>query len=416
MRPIQSYLVKYPVLWALYLFPLAIVFPVSLKAIPYLTLIVAAIFLLGKDHEARKIYGRIKPIALAFGLYLPYSLAAIWLQNSPLKAGDNGLHFLYFLCIAVCFCELRSQRMFWYGISTAAFAAGMFAMYQRFGLGIGRPYGMYGINEIGLSGAIKFGMVTVVFSLLSLVAALDDRTSIQVRLAHICASLVGFSGSLMIGSRGPCVALIVIGVGLIIGRALQQYGRIRWLTVFLAFLSAVLIVALFHAQIYASVSRTMTELAAVYNGNFNTSFGHRIALWKTAVTMFIANPFFGVGINQFGAHLQQMIASGQAPQVLANYTHTHNEYLQALATGGMIGLAYLLWLFGAPLIFFARRVMHQRKDGADAIAPLGGLITVLAFAIFSISDNIFDRQMTTSLFAFLTLGFAVMTTNNAAKH
>jgi O-antigen ligase len=269
---------------------------------------------------------------------------------------------------------------------------------------------MYGINEeLGLSAAIKFGMVTVIFSLLALVIALDDRTPIKARCLHACAFLVGFAGCHAIGSRGPWLVMVLVGFGIFIINAPRQYGKTRWLTLFLGLLSVVLVALVFHTKIHHFISSISAELMAIDNGNFNTSSGHRIEMWKAALAMFIANPFFGVGMNQFGNHLQQMIASAQAPQFLVHYGQTHNEYFQALATGGIVGFAYLLWLFVAPLFFFIRHLAHRRKIGNDSLAPLGGLVTILAFALFSITDNIFDRQMTTSLFAFLVLGFVVMT-------
>ena len=114
-------------------------------------------------------------------------------------------------------------------------------------------------------------------------------------------------------------------------------------------------------------------------------------------------------MNQFGNHLRHLIASGQAPQFISIYDHAHNEYLEALATGGIVGIAYLLWLFGAPFAYFVRHLVRCQSNGSNTLAPMGGLITVLSFASFAVGDNIFDRQMTTSLFAFLILGFALMT-------
>jgi O-antigen ligase len=400
---------EFIVLCALSLLPITFVFQLQLKSVLYVVLLTAAIYLLCTSAEARQTCGAFKSIALAFGLYLPYSLASIWLQHGLPKAADNGVHFLFFLVIAVCFRKLRYQRIFWYGISAAALAAGVLAMYQRFGLDIGRPYGMYGINQIGMSGAIKFGMVTTVFSLLALLAALDKRTPMQIKLWHAGAALVGFAGCLAIDSRGPWFAVVIIGTGMMVGRMVHLNGKRRWLAVFATLSCSIFLVILFYHQLYIRLSSTVDELSAIYGGNFNTSIGARLAMSKAAMTMFIEHPFFGVGMNQFGDHLRHLIASGQASQFISVYDHPHNEYLEALATGGIVGIAYLLWLFGAPFAYFLRHLARRQSNGSNTLAPLGGLITVLSFAFFAVGDNIFDRQMTTSLFAYLILGFAVMT-------
>jgi O-antigen ligase len=415
MQVIPVRFVGFVILSALSLLPLTFVFPSPLKILPYAALLTVSIYLLCAHSEARKIYASFKPIALAFGLFLPYSLASIWLQGGILKTSDNALHFLFFLLISVCFRELPSLRIFWCGISAAAFGAGALAMYQRFGLHIERPYGMYGINALGLSGAIKFGMVTVVFSLLALLGALDKRTPMAMRLWHGIGALVGFAGCQVIGSRGPWLTLVVIGIGIAVGKLPTLNRKQRWMVLFFTLFFSILLVTVFHSALSQSLSLTLVEISNIQNGNHDTSLGQRIEMWKAAMTMFLTHPIFGVGMQQFGGHLQQLIASGQAPQFILIFGHAHNEYLEVLATGGIVGFAYLLVLFGAPLVFFLRHLNCRRADGGDTAAPVGGLVTVLSFILFAMGDNLFDRQMTTSLFAFLILGFTVMTAHRKSS-
>ena len=411
--PIHSTFTRGAATLALSLVPLALVFPSALKSILYVVLLLVAILLLSTRGEARTFYRAIRPIALALALYLPYSLVSIWLHQGMLKSADNGVHFLYFVIVAVCFLELSPRRLFWYGISAAAFGAGVLALYQRFELGLPRPYGMYGVSEIGLSGAIKFGMVTTLFSLLALTAALNRRNLTRDRLCHGAAALLGFAGCQAISSRGPWLVFVVVASGIGIAYLLRLDKRRRSIALLAGFLFAAFMVGVFHAELHNRLSLTVNELSSLRNGDLNTSLGARIAMWKAALTIFSADPLFGIGLNKFGPHLNQMIAAGQAPAFVAVFGHTHNEYLEALVTGGIIGIAYLLWLLGAPLVFFVRRLQRFHATGINVAAPLGGLITVICFALFALSDNIFDRQMTTSLYAFLVLGFAIMSAEDA---
>lgn len=398
---------------ALSLVPLALVFPSALKSIVYAVLLLVAILLLATHGEARASYRAIRPIVLALGLYLPYSLLSIWLHKGVVKSADNGVHFLYFVVIAVCFLELSPRRFFWWGISAAAFGAGVLALYQRFGLGLPRPYGMYGVSEIGLSGAIKFGMVTTLFSLLALTAALNRGNPTRERLCHGAATLVGFAGCQAISSRGPWLVFVVVASGIGIAYLLQLDKRRRGIALLAGFLAAAFMIGVFYAELHELLLLTVKEITSLQGGDLHTSLGSRIAMWKAALTIFSAHPLFGIGLNKFGVHLNQMIAAGQAPSFVAVFGHTHNEYLEALVAGGIVGIAYLLWVLGAPLVFFLRRLTRFHAAKADIAAPLGGLITVICFALFALGDNIFDRQMTTSLYAFLVLGFAVMSVEDA---
>lgn len=397
------------ILCALSLIPLSIVIPSAFKNGTYALLLLIAIYLLSTQAEARKTYSEFKLVAWNFALYLPYSLMNIWLHDSVMKTSDNGAHFLFFLVVAVCFREARPQRIFWCGLSAAALAAGVIALYQRFGLHILRPYGMYGVNEWGLSGAIKFGMVTTVLSLLAMLAALDRQTPMRIRLLHGVAAFVGFAGCQVIGSRGPWVALVAVGIVLGIGKILGLNRRPRWLALGISVLGLAFIIGLFHHELLSLFSRTKLEVMTVGGGDFNISLGHRMLMWKAALALFTTHPLFGVGMNQFGEYLQQLVAAGQAPAFIAVYGHPHNEYLEAMVSGGIVGLAYFLLLLGAPFVLFVKHLRRLRALDKNTSMPLGGLVTILCFAMFSFGDNIFDRQMTTSLFAFLTLGFTVMT-------
>ncbi|HJV84333.1 MAG TPA: O-antigen ligase family protein [Noviherbaspirillum sp.] len=392
-------------LWSLAVFPLTFVFPFEIKVVPYLALLAIAVHLLRTSKEVRTGYGEMKPVVLAFGLYLPYSLLGIWIHKGIISSADNGVHLLYFLGIAACFAVLPSRRLFWCGLSAAAIGAGALAIFQRVGLGIDRPYGMFGINALGLSGSIKFGMVTTVFTLLALQAALDGCLPRRFRLWHAAGVLVGLGGCLVIGSRGPWLALLVVGSAIAGAKVMLLDRRRRLIAAGITVLLLALLFALFHEELHERYVFTVGELSVMRSGDLNTSIGGRLVMWKAAWALFLAHPIVGVGMNQFGPHLREMVALGQAPEFVAIFSQTHNEYLEALATGGLIGIAYLLWLFFAPTLLFLR---HLSRPGFDANAATGGLIVIASFALFAVSDNVFDRQVTTSLFAFLTLGFAMM--------
>ncbi len=404
--PVPS-LVNLLALWSLAAFPLTFVFPFEIKVVPYLALLAIAIYLLRASKEVRAGYGEMKPVVFAFALYLPYSLLGIWIHKGIISSADNGVHLLYFLGIAACFAVLPSRRLFWCGLSAAAIGAGALAIFQRVALGIDRPYGMFGINELGLSGSIKFGMVTTVFTLLALQAALDGCLPRRFRLWHAAGALVGLGGCVVIASRGPWLALLVVGGAVAAAKVMQLDRRHKLIAAGITLFSLTLLFALFHEELRERYLFTIGELTAMRGGDLNTSIGGRLVMWKAAWTMFLAHPLLGIGMNQFGPHLREMVALGQAPEFVAIFSQTHNEYLEALATGGLVGIAYLLWLFCAPALLFWRQLSLQRT-GYDTQAAVGGLIVIASFALFAVSDNVFDRQVTTSLFAFLTLGFAMM--------
>ncbi len=389
--------------------PIFFVVQTPIKKYLYILLFLTSIFYWITSKNYREPYKDIKWIALIFILYFPYSLASIWINDLSIKPADNAVHFLFFVIIAISFGQARLKKIFWYGLSCAAIVAAMVAFYQKFHLGMARPHGVYGVNELGLSGAIKFGMVAVVFTLLALQASLHAGFSSRVRCFHGFSAFVGLAGCLVIGSRGPWIALLIVAVCLLIPkvRSLSHQKPVIVAAVIFA-LGAVLIFG-FRDLVFLRLDSTWIEIQSIRKGNWNTSIGVRLEMWKAAIEMFMENPYFGVGINQFGKALDIMVADGKAPEHLGIFYQTHNEYFQALATGGLIGFTYLILLFFLPFIYFLKSFIAINKLKNDSLPAVGGLVVVICFLIFSLTDNIFDRQMTNSLFAFLILGFSFLT-------
>lgn len=396
--------------WSLFLLPLLFVFPLDARVVPYLILLLVSIYLLSTQGSVRRAYREFGSVAMAFGLYLPYSLVDVYLHDGSIGTADNGAHFLFFLLVASCFQYRNARRTFWWGLSAAAFAAGTLALYQHFILNLPHPYGS---DDLGFSGAIKFGMITATFTLLALVAAIDNQLPLPHRVGHGVAVLVGVAGCIVIARRGPLLTLVLI-TSLIVIMRLLYYGK-RRLAVLGIVAGFTALVVILNSQLQHRLSETLTEISSIHAGDLNTSIGIRILLWKTSIAMFIENPLIGVGMNQFDDHLQKMIATGVLPEFLGSFYHSHNEYLEALATGGIIGFAYFLWLIGAPIAYFSKHLAHRRGKPLANPAALGGLVSVLSFAFYSVTDNIFDRQVTTSLFAFLILGFAFITACTAQE-
>jgi O-antigen ligase len=94
--------------------------------------------------------------------------------------------------------------------------------------------------------------------------------------------------------------------------------------------------------------------------------------------------------------------------VVLTMPHLHNEVLQALATGGIVGLLAWLGVMIAPLLYFAR-VLRQGGDGAPQFTPaLAGLLVVASYLCFGLTEVIFwsiKGCLFYALMVFLLMGF-----------
>ena len=113
---------------------------------------------------------------------------------------------------------------------------------------------------------------------------------------------------------------------------------------------------------FSGKSGLLGEISALLNGNISPMAGsHRIAIWQYTLKMFEDKPWLCVGTGSFSrafsnsvlAEYQQVIGKNTLPDA------AHNEYLQQLATVGIIGFAaYMGWF----LSIFIRGFKYALKN------------------------------------------------------
>lgn len=107
----------------------------------------------------------------------------------------------------------------------------------------------------------------------------------------------------------------------------------------------------------------------------------RIEIWRATWRMIAENPLTGVGFNGYAVAIPHYhIASGNLiPQ------QAHNDYLEILASGGIIGAALWLWFFVA-FIRRAHQSLRATIGGKQRAVCVGALAGIAAIAIHSLVD------------------------------
>ncbi len=131
---------------------------------------------------------------------------------------------------------------------------------------------------------------------------------------------------------------------------------------------------------------------SVAPNNANTS---RRQMWTTTWTIFKNHPLTGIGFGGYWiAVTQYHEASGEfTPQ------QAHNDYLDLLAAGGLIGLALTIWF---SVLFVVRaRARLRSPDPFYRAATLGALTGILGVAVHSFFD--FGLHITLNAAIFVVL-------------
>lgn len=129
----------------------------------------------------------------------------------------------------------------------------------------------------------------------------------------------------------------------------------------------------------------------------------RADIWRATWRLIKANPVAGVGIGGYWTAISSYHdASGRStPQ------QAHNDYLELLAGGGIIGAALAMW-FAFAFIRLSRRTLHEGDSRRRAVC-FGALIGLLGVALHSFLD--FGLHVTSNALIFACL--IVLATNTA---
>lgn len=148
-------------------------------------------------------------------------------------------------------------------------------------------------------------------------------------------------------------------------------------------------------RVVSNLSTVGEELAAQDEAAVTRWNTRRVDIWRATWEMFKDHPVAGVGMGGYWAAVPQYHdASGEyTPQ------QAHNDYLELLASGGVIGSALFL-LFLLFLLKRARTTLHS-DDPFRRAATLGALAGLFGVAVHSLFD--FGLHMTANAALFVAL-------------
>lgn len=137
----------------------------------------------------------------------------------------------------------------------------------------------------------------------------------------------------------------------------------------------------------------ITEVSRFYTEDeYVSSLGTRLAMWDIAIEVWEKNPVLGTGPGDFDDEIISLQKKGEYVGMDV-HNSVHNIYLQALVGSGVVGfIALLLVLIIMPVRLFLDKNRFN-KEGCIA-----GLITVISFSIYGLSESWTLRLATVSVF------------------
>lgn len=372
----------------------------------FLFLVSALIFFKPCRDALVRHWPQVRWVVLAFLLHFLFVLACALVRGERLSVQEKPLRMLLSVSALALVVAVRApRRALWWGASAGAVAALPFIAWQRIGLHIERPGGF--INSI------TFGDLAMLLGLLALAGAIDMRDRPRDALLAGAGALAGLAASVLTGTRGGWASLVL--AALVLGR---HVGRIdgRRARALLAAGVAVLAAAWFTPAlgVQARFAEGVHDARVWYEGGTVwTNVGTRLELWKGATMLIREHPVLGMSFDACRLRLAEYAQAGWLDPMVLELPHLHNDGLQALATGGVIGFVIWAATLYAPLRFFLRRLgqdTEQNARGPQFAVALAGAFVVLGYVGFGLTEVIFwsmKGSLFYALMVFLLMGFCL---------
>lgn len=335
----------------------------------------------------------IRLVLIAFIGYFLISLARLLVFHEDLHILDGPSRMMFALsCIGFVGFLRPPIRWFWLGLCIGTIGAAAIGLWQWLALGMDRVEGF-------AHHPITFGDLSVAMGVMSLCAWSEFRNS---RLAYlpVVAMLCGVLASIVSGSRGAWLGLLLVLLPMLkYGSAVHGKRLAYGVGAALAF--SVLAYAVPATEISRRVDDALSEVQRyAATRDATTHVGVRLDLWRASLMMIDAHPLIGVGRDGFRPALLELARQGKVQQSPAlEYSSSHNDVLHTLATGGLLDFAFLMLMYGAPLAFFWKTLhggVAQR-----AVPALAGLLLVICFIGFGLTDVMFWLMIPKSFYAMM---------------
>ncbi len=301
-----------------------------------------------------------------------------------------------------------NEGALWIGLVGGAVGAGTVGLYQVLAVNAAE-------RADGITNAIMFGDISLAMGLMSMAGSgwfvKQHRWGI---IFPVLGLTLGLLASALSQARGGWLALPA-AIALFIWISAKHISTARLLSALV--LAAVAISVIYHTpqfKVKDRVELTITNWHS-YLESDNTddevrisSLGIRLDMWKTSWYIFRESPLLGVGWGSYSSRAEKYVAQDMVIERVAAFPHPHNQFLSALAKGGLSGLLAVLLTFAIPLVMFYRLLVSDQASTEAKRFALAGLVFLFSFMAFALTEAVFERSRIMTFFAFYLVVFMAL--------
>ncbi|WP_235041849.1 O-antigen ligase family protein [Vreelandella profundi] len=328
--------------------------------------------------------------------YVLVAFAEVWWDGQGSRGLDKPSRFI--LAIPALWWVLRyppNMAFLWSGMAVGAIAAGSWAGWQKLFEGVDRAQ--------GYTYVIQFGNLSMLLGVMCL-AGLGWAIMQRYRHAWICllllGALAGILGSLFSGSRGGWVGFPIVLLVLYRAYGRNLSNKLKTAVVAAVIVGAIVVYAVPQVGVQGRVHEAFNDVSLYVSGeNRTTSVGARFEMWRGAANLIQEKPLLGWGYNGYKNEMLALSDQGFISREIGEYGHAHNEFIDAFAKRGLLGLAVLIGLYLIPLRLFSKGLSAENLS--DRALATAGVLLPVTYIDFGLSQVFLTHNSGVMMYAFL---------------
>lgn len=388
---------------------LAFIFPILVATVNHAgTTIYALLVLLSLFHCKgvwEKLSHREKQFLSGLVLFFFFSISSLFMTEDLREGVKRIERYLRLLGLISIYLMLRKKQI----SSAKMYLSGAFV--AAFVMAVQAFYAVEVLKHPIASGAyhkIIFGNQAILcVAFVACAALFFGRQGFHFFIA-LLSVMAGVYASILSGTRTAWlfVPYILICLALLYRK---RISRQTWVYLVFGTLTTLLLVTLFPPERLVNGFEAAWNDLKVFreNPDKHTSLGARLVMWRNSLLIFRESPLIGTGMGDFKNDSLILFEKGLSYKndFAVHQANAHNLYFQLLAEGGLVGLALLVTIiFILPfLLFYA--LWERTEDRLLQCYALSGLIGILAFAWFGVSESWVNRNPMITSYCLTTVVF-----------
>jgi len=400
------------ILVLIFLFP---ILAASLKSAASTIFVLLVLFSLSYCKQGwQQLNQQEKRLLMGFILFFLMTILSLFMTDD-LRVGFKRLErYMRLVLLIPIYLMLRTEE-----IETGnAFLCGAFiAMFLMAGQA---HYQVNMLNKLVAYGAyhkIIFGDLAVLFATIVFMGMLIYGKTILHYILCLFSVSAGLYAALLSVTRAAWlfIPLIIVSLLCLYRRRISKKGK---RLVLIGIVIGGLCTAIYQPErLVEGFEQGWLDLSTFSEKSSDTSWGTRLVMWQNSFLIFKESPLLGTGTGDFHNASKKLDERGLSFKNSYALTsiHPHSIYFQLLAEGGGLGLlALIVVLFVSPTIFLYD-LWKNSSDQCLHFFSISGLIAVIAFAWFGISESWLARNVLVTSYCLTMLVFITSAVNRSQK-